>query len=292
MSDYIESYDSMPHGTTGFRMAVYSERIYGSLPHHHREYCLFYMKQGCLLFGLNNHEFYVRDGDILFIEPNTPYYIFINETTSQPHEFHYYSVVFDLSLFGGDEDLCKRFLSGIHIFSQLRLSDFSLSLMPRMRKLDIEKPPGYTLLLKNDLFSIISEIIETKQYVEISDMKKTRAEISSDAVKLMIEYIETHYKENITVEDISLGLGYSLSHIHRIFKKYTGMSIIQYRNKYRIDKACLDIIYSDKKITQIAADNGFDHAKHFSKLFRERLGMTPLQYRKLANHWGQYNPSE
>lgn len=292
MNKSIENYESMPHGTAGLRISVYSERIYGALPHHHEEYCLFYLKRGCLLFGLGDEEFYVRSGDVIFVEPNTPYYIFINENTSQPHEFHYYSVVFDASVFGGEDDLCRRFLSGIHIPPRLTLSADALAKLPLMREWDIKKPIGYELFLKNAIFSIMTEIVASDRYTVVSDKKRTRSELSSDAVRSMVEYIELHYREPLSVEAVAKGAGYSLSHVHRIFKSGTGMSILRYINRYRIEKACLDLIYTDKKITRVAADNGFEHAKHFSEIFRSVMGMSPTRYRETANYWRTFTPSE
>lgn len=283
MQNKTSNYELRPHGIPGLRISVYSEHIYGSLPHHHEEYCLFHMSKGCLLFGIDGHEFYVQEGDTIFVEPNTTYYILINEHTSQPGAFHYYSIVFDGSLFGNEEDLCYRFLRNIHINTRLSLDTSALALLPQMRHFDIDKPFGYELYLKSALFQILSDIIVSGQFIRISNLRKTSAEKTSDAVSYILSYIKEHYTEKLTIEDLARNIGYSTSHIHRIFKQYTGMSIIRYLNRYRVDKACHDLMYTKKKITQIALDNGFEHGKNFSKTFHDCMGISPMQYRKIAS---------
>lgn len=275
-------YEAMPHGVQGLRVSVYSERIYGCLPHYHEEYCLFYMVKGTLLFGAGDERFLIREGEAAFVHPNEIYYVLINEKTSAPETFHYYSIVFDASMLGGEDDLCRRMLKNSRVNRHITLSDRAKELLPLMRKWDIEKPEGYELYLKRGLFEILGDIISSGQYVKLSNIKRSGAEKSSDAVNKIVSYIENHYAEQITVEDVARKLGYSESHIHRIFKNATGMGIIKYVNRYRVEQACKELIYTDKKITRIALDNGFEHGKNFSKVFRDCMGMSPTNYRKYA----------
>lgn len=277
-----DQYEAMPHGVQGLRISVYSEKIYGCLPHHHEEYCLFYMQEGQLLFGVCGEEFIIREGEAVFVHPNEPYYIFINEKTSRVGEFHYYSVVFDGSVLGGEDDLCRRMIKNIKINRHIRLSEHSVELLPKMRYWDIEKPSGYELYLKSGLLDMLTDIISSGQYISLSNLKRTGAEKSSDAVNGIVSFIEKHYREKITIEDIAKSLGYSESHLHRIFKNATGMGIIRYVNRYRVEAACKELIYTDKKITQIALDNGFEHGKSFSKVFNDCMGLSPTKYRKYS----------
>lgn len=277
-----ERYEAMPHGVQGLRISVYSEKIYRSLPHHHEEYCLFYMAKGRLNFGVSGEEFIVSDGDAVFVHPNEQYHILTGENTSQPNEFHYYSIVFDASMLGGEDDLARRMIKNVKINRHLTLSQPSIELLPKMREWDLKKPSGYELYLKSGLFDILTDIISSGQYVSLSNIKLSGAEKSSDAVNRIVAYIEKHYREKITIESIAKSLGYSESHLHRIFKNATGMGIIRYVNRYRIEAACKELIYTQKKITQIALDNGFEHGKNFSKVFNDCMGLSPTKYRKYS----------
>lgn len=282
MNMNYERYEAMPHGVQGLRISVYSEKIYGSLPHHHEEYCLFYMAKGRLNFGVGGEEFTVSEGDAVFVHPNEQYYILTGENTSRAGDFHYYSIVFDASVLGSENDLCRRMIKNSKINRHITLSESSEKLLPLMREWDIEKPDGYELYLKRGLFELLTDIISSGQYIRLSNIKLSGAEKSSDAVNKIISYIEVHYKEKITVEDIANRLSYSESHLHRIFKNSTGMGIIRYVNRYRVEQACKELIYTQKKITQIALDNGFEHSKNFSKVFNECMGLSPTKYRKYS----------
>lgn len=275
-------YEAMPHGIQGLRIAVFSETIFLSAPHYHEEYCLFYMDKGTLLFGAGDDRFLIHEVEAAFVHPNEVYYILTGDGTSVSGDFHYYSIVFDASLLGAEDDLCRRMLKNSKINRHITLSDRAKELLPLMRKWDIEKPDGYELYLKRGLFELLSDIISSGQYVKLSNIKRSGAEKSSDTVNKIVSYIESHYAEQITVEDVARKLGYSESHIHRIFKNATGMGIIKYVNRYRVKQACKELIYTDKKITRIALDNGFEHGKNFSKVFRDCMGMSPTNYRKYA----------
>ena len=133
--------------------------------------------------------------------------------------------------------------------------------------------------MKALLFEIIAHTIATKQYVEInkSDISPTR---SVSAIDSSLYYIREHYRDNITMEDILQISGYSKSHFIRLFKESTGMNVSEYINKFRIEKACLDLIYSNSNITEIATANGFNNIQYFSRKFREYMKCTPKQYQK------------
>lgn len=74
----------------------------------------------------------------------------------------------------------------------------------------------------------------------------------------------------------------SSAYIGRMFRETTEMSISQYLNQYRIEKACKLLRHSDLSVEIIAGKVGFGNSKYFFVLFKQQIGQTPLQYRK---HW-------
>ena len=58
------------------------------------------------------------------------------------------------------------------------------------------------------------------------------------------------------------------------------MNVSEYINKYRIEKACLDLIYTNNNITEIATANGFNNIQYFSRVFKEYMKCTPKQFQK------------
>ena len=54
----------------------------------------------------------------------------------------------------------------------------------------------------------------------------------------------------------------------------------EYVNKYRIERACLELLYSKKNITEIASDFGFNNIQYFSRVFKQYMNCTPKQFQK------------
>jgi AraC-like DNA-binding protein/mannose-6-phosphate isomerase-like protein (cupin superfamily) len=96
----------------------------------------------------------------------------------------------------------------------------------------------------------------------------------------LLEYVQLHYHEKITIEDASMRTPYEKSNFCKNFKKATQMTFHQYLNMIRIGKACIILKGSDDPIGVIAEKCGFPEAKTFSRVFREFMKKTPGQYRK------------
>ncbi|MCF2643325.1 MAG: helix-turn-helix transcriptional regulator [Lachnospiraceae bacterium] len=95
------------------------------------------------------------------------------------------------------------------------------------------------------------------------------------------EYIYSHIKERITIEDVASALGVSASYLSRLFKKETGESISSYIREQKIEKAKNLLQYSDYAMIDIANRLSFSSQSHFIQQFRETVGMTPKKYRDL-----------
>ena len=101
------------------------------------------------------------------------------------------------------------------------------------------------------------------------------------------EYIYSHIKERITIEDLADSLGVSASYLSRLFKKETGISVSAYIRRQKIEMAKNLLQYSDYSIIEIANRLSFSSQSHFIQQFREVTGMTPGKYRDehYMIHW-------
>lgn len=103
------------------------------------------------------------------------------------------------------------------------------------------------------------------------------------------DYIYTHIKERITIEDLAEELGVSASYLSRLFKKATGMSVSGYIRQQKIEMAKNLLRYSDSSMIEIANQLAFSSQSHFIQQFREVTGMTPKKYRNESrlNLWDE-----
>lgn len=95
------------------------------------------------------------------------------------------------------------------------------------------------------------------------------------------EYIFQHYQESFTIEDIANALNMSKSYISHVFKEITGNTIMAYLMGYRLSQA-RNMLMMDhsQSIKEVAQQCGFESDAHFSRYFKQNVGMTPSYYRK------------
>lgn len=100
------------------------------------------------------------------------------------------------------------------------------------------------------------------------------------------DYVYRHYREKIRLDDIADMLGISASYLSRLFKKETGISLQDFTNDVRVEKAANLLRYSEETLPEIAAYVNFPSQSYFGKIFKHKMQMTPRRYREL------YKPAE
>ena len=98
------------------------------------------------------------------------------------------------------------------------------------------------------------------------------------------DYIRSHISEKITVSDLCRKFFLSKTGLYNLSFKNFGMGITEYIIKERFEKAKELIKTTDKSISNIAAELGYDDVNYFIRLFRSKEGMTPGAYRKMEKH--------
>lgn len=102
-------------------------------------------------------------------------------------------------------------------------------------------------------------------------------------IKKAITYMDTHYKNKITLKDISSEIGMVPTYFSRFFKNSTGETFYYYLSKIRLYHAYNELINSDESITEIAFNNGFPNVKSFIEFFKRIYNSTPTKYRSHLN---------
>ncbi|MDR0136884.1 response regulator transcription factor [Metabacillus idriensis] len=100
------------------------------------------------------------------------------------------------------------------------------------------------------------------------------------AVEYMMQYVQEHYSENITLHDLSEQIYISRNYLSQIFKKATGLSFNHYVNKVRMEKAKNLILEGKLLIYEIAEEVGYKNTPYFSSLFKKYTGVNPTDLLK------------
>ena len=107
-----------------------------------------------------------------------------------------------------------------------------------------------------------------------------RKNVSRGILSSIEAEIKDHYAENISLRNLGEKYFINSSYLGQIFRKKYNQSFKDYLTTYRINEAAKQLVYSDKKINQIAADVGYRDCDYFIRKFIETMGCTPSKYRK------------
>ncbi|MBE3571712.1 MAG: PocR ligand-binding domain-containing protein [Moorella humiferrea] len=97
-------------------------------------------------------------------------------------------------------------------------------------------------------------------------------------VEKVVAYINAHYRESISLEDIAAIVGLSPAHLSRLFKREMGRTVIEYLTLVRIE-AAKRMLREGKTLEEVAAATGFSEVTYFSRVFKRETGVTPGTYR-------------
>lgn len=125
--------------------------------------------------------------------------------------------------------------------------------------------------LSSLLLEISSEAYDYERY-RSSEMPRILIEIT--------EYIRLHYNDPLTVDFLARRFNYSATYLTKLFKRYTGYSLLNYINRTRIAIAKNLLCSTTDSLSIIAGSCGFSSDKYFMRIFKQFEGTTPSQYRR------------
>ena len=143
-----------------------------------------------------------------------------------------------------------------------------------------DEPEGFELDLRSELSHFW--LLLLKDTEELRASSPHRKNTDSERLKLMMDYIQDHYGEKLTLNDIAASANISSRECTRCFQRCIEVSPIIYLNAYRLRKAGQMLIESNDSILSISESCGFSSPSYFGKMFRDAMGCTPAEYRKQA----------
>ncbi|MCI8544080.1 MAG: AraC family transcriptional regulator [Lachnospiraceae bacterium] len=111
-------------------------------------------------------------------------------------------------------------------------------------------------------------------------------------VSAVVTLIQDNYSENLKVEAIASYLHLNRSYLSSLFKQEMGVSIKQYLSEYRIEAARNKLLKTDRSISEISYQCGFPDPLYFSRIFKEKTGLSPSEFRQADNSEGHTSGHE
>ena len=102
-----------------------------------------------------------------------------------------------------------------------------------------------------------------------------------DVIRKSIDYMNRHFAEKITLEDVSAYIYLSPSYFSKVFKEEMGQNFNSYLNRIRIEKAKQLLLTDNIQLVHISGMVGFEDQSYFTKVFKKLTGVTPGKYREL-----------
>jgi len=128
-------------------------------------------------------------------------------------------------------------------------------------------------LVKARLYELASAYLSGEPYAE-------RTASTDDFAARMLDYLERHYTEPISLLHAATALGYNYRYLSGMINGVFGTSFTRLLSEYRITYACELLRDTELDITDISSRCGFESIRNFNRVFRDFCGCTPREYRK------------
>ena len=203
-----------------------------------------------------------------------------NEAVMESHLFHpvflggHYHSIFETKYL--NPVLQNRKLEIIEFRSETRPQRDILAFLQKAERLQAEK--DQEMKIRNIFSDIWTLLLEEAAGLETEE--PSTSSVDQERLFSMIAYMQEHYAEKVTLEQVAASAMISVRECIRCCKKGIGQTPYEYLMDYRLEMAKKLLRQTGKSVLDIANETGFSGSAYFGKLFRKNLGMTPVEYRK------------
>ena len=229
--------------------------------HIHQNVEVYYFIEGTCKMDIGKESISCETGSIVIIFPNTVHSFYLDSSSTIDLSSIFYSINNHYKFKGNDNTIPLLYA----IVNEFNDSNPFSETLCNLRLLEL-----FILLIKDENISdllLISESSKVPIYVTLA-----------------LEYIKKNYSEKILISDIAEYLNISTRYLSKLFYEATNLTIVQFLNIYRINQAIDLMITTNNSLTDISLNVGLGDIQHFSKLFKNIIGINPSKYKKLISN--------
>ncbi|HEV8692742.1 MAG TPA: AraC family transcriptional regulator [Lysobacter sp.] len=141
---------------------------------------------------------------------------------------------------------------------------------------DHDAYPGGRLFTDSLASALAARLLALQSRKGASTTKPGRA-LPTWRLRHVVEYIEAHLDEDLTLAELARVTGFSLSHFKPLFKQAVGMPVHRFVLERRVERARMRLLEGGSSLTEIALEAGFAHPSHMARCMRRVLGLSPSQ---------------
>lgn len=258
--------------------------------HIHGSIEVIYMKEGSYTVLLDDVEYKIFVGDVILFRSNA-----IHHIVAGPEKRHsYYVLKIKPEVI---RDLASPSMAGVYALN-FAVNRFAARCLWTKEEIGKTAP-----MIQSGLDTLIREFDSDGEYSDVAlklaagavllgmmrcgaaaenDSLEAKGE-TVDAIYKAVVYINSHYAEDITARQLCLLVGMSYSFFSRSFKAITGKSFKEYLNTTRVNQAERLLATTDKTVSEISSECGYNDVSYFIKVFRESKSMPPGDYKLFDN---------
>ena len=250
--------------------------------HFHAEAEMTLIDEGEMYYQANEKVFLLQAGDGIFVNSNVMHAGWLTGNS----DCRYYPMNFATVMVSGHENsrieqeyvepiLRDNLIPYAAFFAKNEEDRPVLALMREHHRLLAEREEGYELLVKANLCRLWHLL-----YLRAKREESICPDRGVTAVKTAIGYMEEHYAERLTLEQLATVCGFSRSEFCRIFRRYTGRTPFEYLQHLRVRRSLPLLSERALSVTEVAERAGFAGASYYAEVFRRYMNLSPLEYRK------------
>ncbi|WP_070000367.1 AraC family transcriptional regulator [Cellulosilyticum sp. I15G10I2] len=250
--------------------------------HWHKHYEILYLEKGVVELILNGGAVLFREKEMILINAYESHSIKAFE------ESKFLVMQFKAEFL--EEEYCKlfkmkylvTFLNNINIKERIvkENSMFENDIM-QIQEVLYKRPIAYEICIRASILKIIYNLIQEK-IICIPDINRIDYK-NLDIIMQAIDYVQNNLGNKIEEKEIAKVLGYNQSYFCKMFKEIMGQTFMEYVLYLRISEAEKSLISTEKNITEISLESGFNSLSYFNRAFKKKNNMSPINYRKAKN---------
>lgn len=280
----VDLKENIPHGTKEYPYDQYhihrATHAFQIPVHWHDEFEIIYTLKGQLHIYISGNEFTAQPEEIYLVNPRELHFMGTSDLSVS-----YYTLLFPLEFlsFQTMDDLETKFFrplrNGQH-FWQNQIKDQSLKkelgpILDKLIQINKEKTGNYHLMTKILLLSFLEKL--TAFHHPLSEASSSKQSIMQ---KELLLYLQEHFMEKITLDQLALEFHLSSKYLSRYFKEHFHLTFSSYLQHLRLTHAQKLLENTELSITEIALQSGFPNVSYFIRSFKKAYGVSPLGYRK------------
>lgn len=242
--------------------------------HSHDHWEILLVIDGSLTHTINDKSFTLRMGDACLVRPSDVHsFIFDSAKEVKTLTFSIKSDYMKSSLDLYDKDLYDNCINSSTTLTEKFSTEFITSIVPTILAIQANVLDAETRLFQTKI--IVNRMISKFVFSDYGYKNREPNWFNSFLTSLNSPHVEF---EN--VKELSKKTPYSYSRLSRIFKAHTGCTIIEYLSAIKINYAKDALLYTDKTISEIAHELGYESISHFNRTFKKIIGRSPGEFRK------------